>query len=87
MLVARVDHHLRGFTQLNWAPKERRSTFRMKRTAGPSDLALPIRRGGDAMKDIKRDWRRWRRVERVAAVLITLAMSAAAPTLISLSAG
>ena len=39
------------------------------------------------MKDIKRNWRRWRRVERVAAVLITLAMSAAAPTLIFLSAG
>jgi hypothetical protein len=59
----------------------------MKRTAGPSDLALRIKCGGDVMKDIKRDWRRWRRVERVAAVLITLAMSAAVPTLISLGPG
>jgi hypothetical protein len=59
----------------------------MKRTAGPSDLTLRIKSGGDAMKDIKRDWRRWRRVERVAAVLITLAMSAAAPSLIFLGAG
>jgi hypothetical protein len=39
------------------------------------------------MKDINRDRRRWHRVERVAAVLITSAISAAAPTLIFLSAG
>ena len=87
MRVAPFHHHLRGFTQLNWASKERRSTFRMKRTAGLSDLALRTKGGGDAIKDIKRDWRRWRRVERVAAVLITLAMSAAAPTLIFLGTG
>jgi hypothetical protein len=39
------------------------------------------------MKDLKRDWRRWRGAERVAAALITLSMSVAVPTLISLCTG
>jgi hypothetical protein len=51
----------------------------MKRAAGQS--------GGDAMKDIKRNWTSWCRVESVSALLITSAMSAAVPTLILLGAG